>query len=270
MAQNQSAHPFDVALPVMYVAPGQSLTGAYISADSIEHLAALGQAASSLGVTLSLVYTYWDPSQRRYVGMVVLDQTNTQGGAQRVTQALGQAPGVQVLATAGAGPGSGLVAFEQNRLNVAGTPVVVIARPFLGGTHRRLLEALGDQAATLLFQSGQSAGQMAASGVPDLVTHLGVPLSPDLVRQRFRDLQVFSWATVVDLKVNDRFAGEARLADDFEAAIWQGQAQSAVCHWIRGFLTGALSSLTGHAIQVSEPECQAKGDQYCRMTFQAS
>ncbi|HEX6820101.1 MAG TPA: V4R domain-containing protein [Ktedonobacterales bacterium] len=143
-----------------------------------------------------------------------------------------------------------------------------MARPFLGETHKRLLEALGDQASTVLFQSGESAGRLAASGVPALVADLGLPLSPELIRQRFHDLQVFGWATIVALRVDDQFVGEALLADDFEAMAWHGQSTTSVCHWIRGFLSGALSSLTGHALRVSEPECQGKGDQHCRMVFQ--
>lgn len=83
------------------------------------------------------------------------------------------------------------------------------------------------------------------------------------------DLQVFGWATVVALRVSDQATGEALLADDFEAAAWQGKATTSVCHWIRGFLTGALSSLTGHALKVSQPECQAKGDRYSRMVLQS-
>jgi predicted hydrocarbon binding protein len=60
------------------------------------------------------------------------------------------------------------------------------------------------------------------------------------------------------------------LADDFEAGAWNGQATTAVCHWMRGFLSSALSSLAGHALLVSEPECQAKGNPYCRMVFSAA
>lgn len=68
--------------------------------------------------------------------------------------------------------------------------------------------------------------------------------------------------------VDNQFIGEALLADNFEVGAWQGRATSSVCHWIRGFLSGAASSLAGHALRVSEPECQAKGDPHCRMVFQ--
>lgn len=37
-----------------------------------------------------------------------------------------------------------------------------------------------------------------------------------------------------------------------------------------GAVRDALSGLTEHALQVSDPECQAKRDAYCRMVIQAS
>lgn len=120
----------------------------------------------------------------------------------------------------------------------------------------------------MLFQAGQDAGKLVAAGVSALVATLGLQLTPQLIRQRFRDLQVFGWATVLALNVDDRFVGEALLTDDFEAGAWQGRATTSVCHWLPGFLSGAASSLAGHALQVSELECQAKGNPQCHMIFQ--
>lgn len=258
----------DLPLPLMTIAPHHALSVAYLHADSLERFEAIRSALAGLGVTLALLYTYQDATQQPgYSGVLVLDHTNAHEPPDRVAAALGQVTGVDVRATQP--PGSGLVGLEKDHLSVAGTPVVVMARPFLGETHKLLLESVGDQAAGLLLRAGEAAGKMAASGVPALVGTLGLQLSPQLIRQRFYDLQVFGWATVVALQVNDQFVGEALLADDFEAAAWHGQATTSVCHWIRGFLTGALSSLTGHALTVSEPECQATGDQYCRMVMQA-
>lgn len=258
----------DLPLPLMYLAPHRSLSSAYVSTDSLDRFDAVRQAAGALGVTLSLLYTYWDPTQQQFQGTLVLDQTNAHEPADRIAAALAQVPGVTVRAFEKAG--TGLAAFEKDRLSVAGTPVAVMARPFLGSMHKLLLQSLGDRAEALLFQAGESAGHQAAAGVPALVASLGLPLTPPLVRERFYDLQVFGWTTVVALQVDDRFTGEARLADTFEATAWNGQATTSTCHWIRGFLTGALSSLTRSALRVSEPDCQGKGDRYCRMTFEAA
>ncbi|HEX5417592.1 MAG TPA: V4R domain-containing protein [Chloroflexota bacterium] len=265
MATKPQPQPLELPLPLMYVAPKRSLQAVYLSADTLDRFEAVRQAASTRGVTVSLLYTSWDANHRRYQGALVLDQTDAKEPSERVIAAFGGVPGVTVLATQA--PGTGLAAFERGQLDVAGTPMVAIARPFLGNTHRLLLESLGDRAAELLFQAGENAGQQAAAGVPALAPTLGLQLTPELIRQRFYDVQVFGWAKVVALSVDDRFVGEARLVDDFEALAWQGKATSSVCHWLRGFLTGATSSLTGHALQVSEPECQGKGDRSCRMVF---
>lgn len=264
----QDAHAqsvIDLQLPLMYVAPHRSLSTVYLHADALERFDAIRRALEPLGVTVSLSYTYRDPTSQQFAGVLVLDHTDASEPPDMIQAALTGVEGVTALGAQG--PSSGLAAFERNQLNVAGTPVVAMARPFLGDTHKRLIESLGEQAAAVLFQSGESAGKLAASGVPALTATLGVQLASPLIRQRFYDLQVFGWATVVELRVDDQFAGEALLADDFEATAWNGQATTSVCHWIRGFLTGALSSLTGHALQVSEPECQGKGDRYCRMVM---
>ncbi len=82
-------------------------------------------------------------------------------------------------------------------------------------------------------------GSKKPSDCPSAPTNQLTPLL--LIRERLYDLQVFGWATVLAPRVDDRFQGEARLVDTFEATTWNGQATTSTCHWIRGFLTGALS-----------------------------
>ena len=267
MATKPQSQPLDLPLPLMYVAPQRSLRSIYLSADILDRFEAIRLAAEAQGVTISLLYTFWDAARRRFVGALVLDQTDARESSEKVEAALARVTGVTILAAEA--PGVGLAAFEKDQLSVAGTPVVAIARPFLGETHKLLLESLGDRGAELLFQAGENAGRLAASGVPAAAKNLGLQLTPGVIRQRFYDLQVFGWSKVVALAVDERFIGEAQLADDFEALAWHGKATSSVCHWLRGFLTGATSSLTGHVLRVSEPECQAKGDRYCRMVLLA-
>jgi predicted hydrocarbon binding protein len=264
----QPEHVLDVQLPLMFVAPHQSLSSMYLSASGLDRFELVRGAVEALDVTPALLYTYRDATQQpqRFSGMLILDHTNTHQTPDQIRAAVARVPGITVLGSGA--PGPGLAAFERNRLNVAGTPVAVVAQPFLGDLHKQLIESLGDRAATVLFQAGESAGNLAAAGIPGLLPSLGLQLTPQLMRQRFYDLQVFGWATIVALNVDDQFAGETLLADDFTVGVWQGKATGSVCHWIRGFLSGALSSLTGHPLRVSEPECQAKGDPHCRMTFQ--
>jgi len=232
----------DLALPLIYIAPQRVLSRVYVSADSLDRFDTIRQTATAQGMSVSLLYTYFDAAQKRYVGALILDQTGTHAATPAAANLLASLPGVQVLAAGG--PSAGLIGLEQDHLNVAGTPVVVMARPFLGATHMHVIQTFGDPGAKLLFQTGENAGHTAASGVPDLVKSLGLQLTPALIRERLYDIQVFGWGTVAALQVDDRFVGDVLLSDDFEATAWQGKATTSVCDFIRGFLTGALSSLT--------------------------
>jgi len=260
--------PTKIQLPIMYLDPGQSLTYTYVYADEWATFDRLRQEAEVNGTSLKLQYAYFDSERNKYFGVLVLDSTACREGLERVVESLKRQPGVEVVDVEHTG--NGLAASEKHVLEVVGTPVVVFARAIIGATYRQLVETQGAQMEALLFRLGEAAGEMAASGVPALASTLGVTLDAQLLRERFHDLQVFGWGEVVSLQAAEDFSGEALLNDDFEAAAWQGQADSAKCHWLRGFITGALSTLRGRPFEVAEPECQAKGDAYCRMVFRPS
>lgn len=249
----------------MFVAPGESLSYAHAYADSLGGIEAIRTVAEGNGLGVRLLYTYFEASSHRYIGYFVLDFSKCSVRADDLARKLGQISDVSQVSVPA--PKTGLVAIETNFLNVVGTPVTVMARQFLGETFRQVVEANPDTAEKTLFEAGRAAGQQAASGVPGLVQNIGTKLSPALIRERFHDVQVFGWGKLAVLRVDDRFAGDALFTDDFEALAWNGQSNTSRCHWLRGFLTGAVSSLTGSPVDVSEPECQAKGDAHCRMVF---
>lgn len=265
MQAKPQKQPVDLQLPLMYAAPHQLLSSMDVRTDTLGRYHEIETVVNAAGISVRLLYTYWDPHEQRFVGAAVLDFTHSSTSTDQVARTLSQLPGVDVRQIGE--PNCGLAALEKDRLQAVGTPVVVMARQIISDTYKLLVEGRGAPVEALLFQAGEKAGRQAAAGVPALVASLGTQLNPQLLRNRFFDLQVFGWATVVALRVDEHFIGEALLADDFEAVAWQGQASSSQCHWIRGFLTGALSSLTGTSLSVTEPDCQAKGDQYCRMIF---
>lgn len=260
--------PVELQLPLMYVAPNRSLTYGYAYADDLNGFDELRQAAEADGVSTKLVYAYSDPQTNRFFGTFVLDLTDAKVNLSQITRKLDSLRGVDVVSLGT--PECGLASAEKSLLQAAGTPVIAIARAFIGGTYRRLVEAQGASMETQLFQAGDWAGRHGAAGLPPLVTGLGLQLSPQLICRHLRDLQAFGWASVVSLHADDQLSGEIVLSDDFEAAAWQGQASSAKCNWIRGFITGVLSSLEGKPFEVSETQCQARGDAHCRMVFKPS
>jgi predicted hydrocarbon binding protein len=257
--------PIHLALPLMYVAPNRLLAHGYAEVASLDRFEEIRQGAEARGARMTLEYVTANARHDGFTGTFVLDLSSAQVGAQQIARDLQARPGITTLQIGS--PRCGLTAAEPGELDVAGTPVVVIARDFVGSTHRRLVESFGHPAEEALYLAGETAGRQAGASVPPLVSQLGSSLTPELIRERFRDLQVFGWATVVSLRVDEQFVGDALLANDFEATAWHGQAGASACHWIRGFIAGALSSLEGHPFEVTEPECQAKGDAYCRMVF---
>lgn len=252
----------------MFVAPGRALSYAHVAADGLNGIDAVRAAAERNGIRIELLYTYLEASTQRFIGYFVFDFSNATIRADALAQQLGQMAGISQVDVPT--PETGLVALETGCLNVVGMPVTVMARQFIGETFRHIVDANPGSAEKMLFTAGRTAGQQAASGVPGLVQNLGMKLDPALIRERFHDVQVFGWGNIVALRVDDRFVGDALFSDDFEAAAWNGKATTSQCNWLRGFLTGAVSSLIGSPVDVSEPECQAKGDAHCRMVFRPS
>ncbi|TAK33574.1 MAG: hypothetical protein EPO21_12565 [Chloroflexota bacterium] len=258
--------PVNLQLPLMYAAPNRTLAYAYAYADGLDKFDRLRLAAEEQGIAVSLLYTYAEPIGNRFFGTLVLDFTRAWIDVAQAVEKLGRLEGIEMFDIAT--PGRGLAAWRDHELQVAGAPVVVISRNFIGETYHYLVEALGEQVETALYGAGVDAGRQIAERVPPLLTRLGVPLSTEFVQERVRDLEVFGWAEIVSLQMDDNLAGEALLSNDFEALAWQGQASTPRCNWLRGFIMGALASLGRKPITVTETECQAKGDTYCRMVFQ--
>lgn len=266
MQQARQKQPIELQLPLMYLAPGHTLAYGYVQADDISRLTDLREKIEADGIALRMLYAYTDEKQSRAFGTFVIDLSTSQCGIDQVALKLRQMPGVRSVEIEN--PTCSLAAAPNSLPQVANTPFVAIGRPLIGSTHKGIIDALGDSGETILYHLGREAGHQAASGVPNLVTSLGLTMTPELIRERFNDLQVFGWATIVALRVNDEFHGDALLSDDFEATVWEGKAHSPKCHWIRGFLEGSISTLVSQVVRVGEVECQAEGDRYCKFVFE--
>lgn len=265
MQQQRAKLPGTMQLPVMYVAPHRSIAYGYAHASDMAAFETIRKTAQEDGISLSLLYTYLAPDRNDYFGAFVLDLTSAKADGSGLAEKIGRLPGVERVLVRG--HHQGLAAAEQQQLEVAGAPVAIFARDIIGDTYRRLGEAMGAEAEAILWEVGVAAGRRAASGVSGLVRTLELSLSPQLVQERLRDLEVFGWARVIAVRVEDDLAGEALLADDFEAAAWDGAATSAKCYWLRGFIAGVLETLQNKPFEVTESECQAKRDPYCRISF---
>ena len=260
--QHQGLLPLE--LPLMHLEPHRSL--AYISINfknsppQDQLLAAVLQAG---GIVQSSYVKHSSTGQPGSQALLAVDVTGAANGTQGVLHELTRLPGVEgASATA---PDQGLAAAEAHTVSVAGTPMVVIAREVLGGAFQHLSEAAGHEA---VYRAGVEMGSLAASTVPPLLAHLERALTVDLLRRRVLDFQVFGWAVVKRVALDDSLQGELELDSTFESIPWHGKAPEPTCDFLRGFTTGVFSTAYARTFTSSESECQGKGDAVCRITFE--
>lgn len=249
-------------LPLMSVAPHRSLTYLYAELDEVSALDRLHRALPGGAPRAS--YCYQSPDSGNVLAVLTVDLTEAAGDFTETLRRLAAVPGVHDVRRAGSG--LGLAASEHHRLQVAGTPMVVMAREVLGGVFKSVAGKVDRE---IIYQTGVEMGRLAASGVPPLLERLGRPLTLDLLRQRLLDFQVFGWAERVrQVTLEESLHGAIELDKTFEAAPWQGKAGESTCHFLRGFTVGVFSFAYSRDFASAEERCQGKGDAVCRITFQ--
>jgi predicted hydrocarbon binding protein len=142
--------------------------------------------------------------------------------------------------------------------------MVVIVREVLGGAFKHFSQAAGHEA---VYRAGVDMGSLAASAVPPLLERLKRPLTLELLRRRLLDFQVFGWAVVTRVTLEDSLHGELELDQTFESIAWQGKAPEPTCDFLRGFTTGVFSTAYVRPFKATESRCQGKGDQVCSISF---
>jgi len=262
MATTPNASLVTLELPLMYIAPKESLTYVYAQLANGAALDRLQGAAREAGGTPRVIYAYYQPERGQFLAMLAVE-TTTAAGSAAVVEKLSALPGVQLIGSMA--PQAGVAASERHALQVVGTPMVVLAREVLGGAFRRFSETAGHDA---VYQAGVAMGQRAASAVPPLLERLGLALTLDLLRQRLMDFQVFGWAEVRQVNIGESLQGAIELSRAFEASAWNGQAPAPTCDFLRGFTVGVFSFAYNREFGSAEPTCQGKGDALCRITFQ--
>lgn len=265
-SQDRALIPFN--LPLMYVDPHRTLATVTAYLDDLSVLDRLRSEARGSGGVLKLLYLYQQPPGGRFLACWTVDTTDTGSMANptspsEIMQRLSAIQGLDIVDAMP--PASGLAAFERHQLQVAGVPMTVMSKEVIGGAFKSFTQASSHET---VLNTGEQMGRLAASAVPPLLEQLGLPLTKDLVQQRVMDFQVFGWATVRNVTLNDNFQGQVELSGTFESEPWQGQASAATCDFIRGFISGVFSTAFNRRFTTAEPECQGKGDSLCRITLQ--
>ncbi len=259
--------PFD--LPLMYVDPHRTLATVTAYLDDLSVLDRLRDDTRGSGASLKLLYLYQQPPGGRFLAAWTVDTTDAGSSATttvnpaEILQRLSAIPGLDIVNAAP--PASGLAAFEHFQVQVVGVPMTVMAKEVIGGAFRSFAQAAGHEE---VLRTGEQMGRLAASAVPPLLERLGLPLTKDLLQQRMMDFQVFGWASVRNVSLNDALQGEIELTGTFESTPWQGQASEPTCDFIQGFTAGVFAAAFGRRFASAEPECQGKGDPVCRIVLQ--
>ena len=123
-------------LPIMYLTPRRSLCYLYICLDDLSLLGRLRREVLGAGGALRAIYTYYVPDPGRFLASVTLDVGDALGGLTAILQKLMAVPGLQVIGSTA--PGFGMAASEGSALQVAGKPMVVMAREVVGGALKSL------------------------------------------------------------------------------------------------------------------------------------
>ncbi len=269
MTASQDPEPVPFDLPLMYVDPHRMLATVTAYLDDLSVLDRLRDETRGSGTSLKLLYLYQQPPGGRFLAAWTVDTTGARSSATttanpaEILQRLSAIPGLDIVDAAP--PTSGIAAFEHFQVQVVGVPMVIMGKEVIGGAFRSFAQAAGQEE---VLRTGERMGRLAASAVPPLLERLGLPLTKDLLKQRIMDFQVFGWAAVRNVSLNDALQGEIELSGTFESAPWQGQGNASTCDFIRGFTAGVFATAFGRRFESAEPECQGKGDPVCRITLQ--
>lgn len=138
---------------------------------------------------------------------------------------------------------------------------IIIRNVTFGEIKKELEKMYGDGPASLmLFEAGKACGKRSAWRV---ATEYGVKGHGILVKIEEIKRQE-GWGTVdfrgLDLATR---SGKIILLDSFEA-LGHGESQKPVCSFLRGYLSGVLTFVSGAEVALDELDCIAKGDDTCR------
>ncbi len=139
--------------------------------------------------------------------------------------------------------------------------VIVLRAGTFIDIQKRMEALLGDEAAALLYEVGIQAGRESAK-----------VLRRELNNQQENFLEKWAkfyqsagagWFKIEEINFRRRGASYIKIKQSFIAEEY-GKSSKPVCHFLCGFLAGALQVITGKTLTCEEIKCVAKGDPYCK------
>jgi len=161
------------------------------------------------------------------------------------------------------------VEAKKGRIAIKGERMLLTSSLGFANLHGSVEKITGKAAPAIIRTYGASCGKRDFTGVwkawlPDIKVETVLLLFPAIY-------STVGWGKVIDVSLkNDE--GRVIFRNCFEAeAVLKtyGKRESPQCHFITGYLGVLFSEVTGRDWQVSEINCEAKGDQYCEFSFKA-
>jgi bacteriochlorophyll 4-vinyl reductase len=118
----------------------------------------------------------------------------------------------------------------------------------------------------ILYEGGKACGEFSAK---QMMNQLRSSVE-DLLQAIARRKEAEGWGTITfqNLDVEGSHPhGRIIVQDSFEARGY-GPSTTPICHFLRGYLAGALSAILTprarrHKVELVETKCAAKGDEHC-------
>ena len=143
---------------------------------------------------------------------------------------------------------------------------IIITDAEFAELQKRLEEVFFPSAALIiLYEGGKACGEVSAKR---LMKQLGLNTAEDLLQAISGRKKAEGWGTITfqDLDIKENYV-RIIVQDSFEARGY-GRSNCSVCHFLRGYLAGALSTILTprarkHRVELIEIKCAAKGDEHC-------
>jgi len=130
-----------------------------------------------------------------------------------------------------------------------------------GKAFGRLFDIFGSGAVTIIYQMGRESGMSKAEKVMREYGLKGV----DALRVILKERVAKGWC-IPEIEVFNEKKNEAviKVYELFECLPFKGKLKEPRSHLARGYIAGVFKAIFGVDCMVTETECLAKGDPYCR------
>ena len=150
-------------------------------------------------------------------------------------------------------------------LAVRDKKAIIITNADFAEFQKRLEQIFSPSAvAVILYEAAKACGEKSAERLRNQLGTNAVELLNAFARMK----ETGGWGKIEfkDL-VFSKAHGRVIVKDSFEAKEYR-KSHIPVCHFIRGYLAGALSTILNAEVSLTETKCAAKGDDHCEFQIQ--